>query len=62
MIKTKIPSVNEVQPGTLVFRRYDYRVGVVLRVNWCLVEVLLANGKIAKWGFEDFRNAYRILQ
>lgn len=57
---TRIPSVNEVIPGTLVLHRYTPEIGIVIRVNWKSVELLLDNGSIVKWEFNGFRSLYEI--
>lgn len=56
----RIPSVNQVQPGILVVHRYTPEIGIVLRVNWRMVEVLLGSGAVVKWGFGSFRSTYGI--
>ncbi len=56
----RIPSVNQVQPGILVVHRYTPEIGIVLRVNWGMVEVLLGSGAVVKWGFDGFRSTYGI--
>lgn len=56
----RIPSVNQVQPGILVVHRYTPEIGIVLRVNWRMVEVLLGSGAVVKWGFDGFRSTYGI--
>lgn len=58
----KIPSVNDVQPGALVVHRYTPEVGVVVRVSWKRVEVLLGNGSVVKWEFEGFRSVYEVIR
>jgi hypothetical protein len=61
MKKGKIPSVNDVQPGVLVVHRYTPEVGIVTRVNWGMVEVLLGNGSVVRWEFEGFRSVYEVI-
>lgn len=56
----RIPSVNQVQPGILVVHRYTSEIGIVLRVNWRMVEVLLGSGTVVKWAFGSFRSTYGI--
>ena len=51
MSDLRIPSVNQVQPGILVVHRYTPEIGIVLRVNWRMVEVLLGSGAVVKWAF-----------
>ena len=60
MHKTRIPSVNDLIPGALVLHRYTPEIGIVLRVNWKMVEVLLGSGVVVKWGFGSFRSTYEI--
>lgn len=57
----KIPSVNEVQPGAFVVHRYTPEIGVIVRVSWKRVEVLLGSGAIVKWEFDGFRSIYEVL-
>ena len=59
-MKLQIPSVNQVQPGILVVHCYSSEIGIVLRVNWRMVEVLLGSGAVVKWGFDGFRSTYGI--
>jgi len=56
----RIPSVNDVQPGTFVIHRYTPEIGIVLRVNWKMVEVLLCNGSVVRWEYNGFRSTYEI--
>jgi hypothetical protein len=49
---TRIPSVNDVVPGALAFHRYTPEIGIVLRVNWKMVEVLLGSGAVVRWGVQ----------
>ena len=56
-----IPSVNQVVPGSLVLHRYNPEIGVVLRVSWNMVEVLLGNSTV-RWEMDGFRSTYRNLQ
>ena len=56
-----IPSVNQVVPGALVIHRYTPEIGVVRRVSWNMVEVLLGNST-ARWEMDGFRSIYRNLQ
>jgi len=56
-----IPSVNQVVPGALVIHRYTPEIGVVLRVSWNMVEVLLGNSTV-RWEMNGFRNIFRNLQ
>jgi len=56
-----IPSINQVVPGSLVIHRYTPEIGVVLRVSWNMVEVLLGNSTV-KWEMNGFRSTYRNLQ
>ena len=60
--RDRIPSVNDVQPGALVVHRYTPEVGVVVRVSWKRVEVLLGNGSVVKWEFEGFRSVYEVIR
>lgn len=53
--------MNEVRPGALVTHRYAPEVGVILRVNYGMVEVLLGSGAIVKWGFDGFRSCYEVV-
>lgn len=59
-MKYKFLTVNDVIPGKLVVHRYTPEIGVIISANWQVVELLLCNGKIIKWGFESFRSAYEI--
>jgi len=56
-----ILSVNQVVPGSLVIHRYTPEIGVVLRVSWNMVEVLLGNSTV-RWEMNGFRNIFRNLQ
>ena len=56
-----IPSINQVVPGALVIHRYTPEIGVVLRVSWNMVEVLLGNSTV-RWEMNGFRSTYRNLQ
>jgi len=56
-----IPSINQVVPGALVIHRYTPEIGVVLRVSWNMVEVLLGNSTV-KWEMNGFRNIFRNLK
>jgi hypothetical protein len=56
-----IPSINQVVPGALVIHRYTPEIGVVLRVSWNMVEVLLGNSTV-RWEMDGFRSTYRNLQ
>ncbi len=56
-----ILSVNQVVPGALVLHRYTPEIGVVLRVSWNMVEVLLGNSTV-RWEMNGFRSTYRNLQ
>lgn len=56
-----ILSVNQVVPGSLVIHRYNPEIGVVLRVSWNMVEVLLGNSTV-RWEMNGFRNIFRNLQ
>jgi hypothetical protein len=56
-----ILSVNQVVPGSLVLHRYTPEIGVVLRVSWNMVEVLLGNSTV-RWEMNGFRNIFRNLQ
>jgi len=58
--KTRIPSVNDVIPGVLVLHHLTPEIGIVLRVNWEMVELLLGSGAVVKWGFGSFRSTYEI--
>lgn len=60
MNKTRIPSVNDVIPGALVFHYLTPEIGIVLRVNWEIVELLSCNGSVVRWEFDSFRNTYEI--
>ena len=53
-----ILSVNQVVPGALVIHRYTPEIGVVLRVSWNMVEVLLGNSTV-RWEMNGFRSTYR---
>lgn len=59
-MKVRIPSVAQVQPGILVVHSYTSEIGIVLRVNWRMVEVLLGSGAVVKWEFNGFRSTYGI--
>lgn len=61
MRNNDIPSINQVVPGSLVIHRYTPEIGVVLRVSWNMVEVLLGNSTV-KWEMNGFRSTYRNLQ
>jgi hypothetical protein len=61
MRNNDIPSVNQVVPGALVIHRYTPEIGVVLRVSWNMVEVLLGNSTV-RWEMNGFRSTYRNLQ
>lgn len=56
----RIPSINDVQPGALVVHRYTPEIGVVIRVNWGMVEVLLGSGAVVKWEMNGFRSTYEV--
>jgi len=56
-----IPSTNQVVPGGLFIHRYTPEIGVVLRVSWNMVEVLLGNSTV-RWEMDGFRSTYRNLQ
>jgi len=53
-------SVNDIQPGKLVVHRYTPEIGLILKVSWRNVEVLLGNGQIARWEFNGFRSCYEV--
>jgi len=61
MRNNDIPSINQVVPGALVLHRYNPEIGVVLRVSWNMVEVLLGNSTV-RWEMNGFRSTYRNLQ
>jgi len=61
MRNNDIPSINQVVPGSLVIHRYTPEIGVVLRVSWNMVEVLLGNSTV-RWEMDGFRSTYRNLQ
>ena len=58
----RILGINEVQPGILVFHRYVHEFGIVLRVCWNEVEVLLENSTVVRWEMDGFRSIYRMIQ
>ena len=58
--KTRIPSVNDVIPGALVLHRYTPEIGIVLRVNWEMVDLLSCNGSVVRWELDSFRSTYEI--
>ena len=58
MRNNDILSVNQVVPGSLVLHRYNPEIGVVLRVSWNMVEVLLGNSTV-RWEMNGFRSTYR---
>ena len=55
------PSVNDIQPGKLVVHRYTPEIGLILKVSWKSVEVLIGNGKIVRWEFNGFRSFYEVV-
>lgn len=57
-----IPSVNEIQPGVFVVHRYTPEMGLVLRVSWKMVEVLISGGSVVRWEFNGFRSTYEVVQ
>lgn len=58
--KTRIPSVNDVIPGALVLHHLTPEIGIVLRVNWEMVELLSCNGSVVRWELDSFRSTYEI--
>jgi hypothetical protein len=51
-----------VKVGDLLRSRSKLDVGVVVRVSWKRVEVLLGNGSVVNWGFEGFRSVYEVIR
>lgn len=62
MNTARIPSVNDVVLGALAFHRYTPEIGIVLRVNWKMVEVLLGSGAVVRWEFNGFRSTYEVFK